>query len=96
MQVGVSTSCLFPLETEKALIKIGEMGIDRAEIFLNSPSEAKPEFAKLLRKIADDYGIKLSAVHPYCSETEGMTFFGNYPRRFDDGIEEYRRRLYIA
>lgn len=96
MQVGVSTSCLFPMETEKALHRIGEMGIDRAEVFLNSPSEAKPEFARLLRSIADDHGIKVTAIHPYCSEIEGMTFFGRYPRRFDDGIEEYRRMFEVC
>lgn len=91
MHVGVSTSCLYPLETEKALARLGTLGVRRAEIFLNSPSEAKPAFIRQLRRIADENAMSVTGVHPYCSDTEGMLFFGFYPRRFADGLEEYRR-----
>ena len=91
MRTGVSTSSLFPLETEKALRRLGELGIRRAEIFLNAPSESKPDFVAELHRIAQGEGIRIVSLHPYCSDTEGMLFFGRYPRRFSDGMDEYRR-----
>jgi sugar phosphate isomerase/epimerase len=91
MHVGVSTSCLFPLETEKSLRRLSDLGIRRTEIFLNSPSEASPAFVRDLRRIADDGGMCVTGVHPYCSDSEGMNFFGCYPRRFSDALDEYRR-----
>lgn len=79
------------METEKALARLGEMGIERAEVFLNSPSEGEIPFAELLRAIADESGMKITAVHPYSSDGEGVAFFGSYPRRFADGLAEYRK-----
>lgn len=91
MKIGVSTSCLFPMLTEDALQRLISMGIGVLEVFLNSPSEVKPEFARLLRDRADAAGAEIVAVHPCSSEYEGVSFFGRYPRRFDDAAEEYRR-----
>ncbi len=91
MELGVSTACLFPMETERALARLGELGVETAEVFLNSPSEASPGFIRLLGKIAADYGLRVTALHPYCSDNEGFAFFGRYPRRLEDGLEEYRR-----
>ncbi len=91
MQVGVSTSCLFPMETEKALRRLAALGVRRTEIFLNSSSEAKPDFVKELATIARGEGMRVTGLHPYCSDSEGIMFFGRYPRRFSDGLDEYRR-----
>ena len=91
MRLGVSTSCLFPLETERSLERLGALGVSTAEVFLNSPSEAKPDFISQLARIAREGHVHITAVHPYCSDTEGFVFFGRYPRRLADGMEEYRR-----
>jgi len=91
MQLGVSTSCLFPLETELALARLGDLGVRTAEVYLNCPSEASPDFIRELARIARMNGMRITALHPYCSDTEGILFFGSYPRRLRDGLAEYRR-----
>lgn len=96
MFVGASTSCLFPMLTEKALDRLIEMEIGNIEVFFNSRSETAPEFAKKLKTAADSIGAKIISVHPYTSESEGVSFFGSYPRRFDDEAEEYRRYFEAA
>lgn len=39
MDIGVSTACLYPLETEKALYELAERGVKNVEIFVNSIDE---------------------------------------------------------
>ena len=91
MKTGVSTSCLFPMLTEEALTALTGMGIHTVEIFLNSPSEKTPEFARRINCIADRSGTQVVSVHPYSSEAEGVSFFSSYARRFEDEAEDYRR-----
>lgn len=91
MKTGVSTSCLFPMLTEKALTQLTEMGVRNVEVFLNSPSEKTPAFAKKIDQIAKASGTQVISVHPYSSEAEGVSFFSRYTRRFDDEAEGYRR-----
>lgn len=96
MFVGASTSCLFPMLTEKALDRLVEMRVPNIEVFFNSRSEVEPDFAKRLKASADSIGARIVSVHPYTSESEGVSFFGNYSRRFDDETEEYRRYFEAA
>ena len=90
MELGVSTSCLYPLETEKALRKIGELGIKHTEVFFNSPSELQKDYLKKLCKIKDFYGLDIGAFHPYMSFAEGFYIFSCYKRRFIDSLEMYK------
>ena len=39
MDIGVSTACLYPLETEKALYELAKRGIKNVELFINSVDE---------------------------------------------------------
>ena len=39
MNIGASSSCFYPLETEKSLLLVGKAGIRITEVFFNSPSE---------------------------------------------------------
>lgn len=96
MSIGISTSCLYPLETEKSLDMIGKTGVKSCEIFLNSPSETTLEFAKILNKIRDEYGMKISAVHPFSSFAETYMLFSAYQRRFDDMLEFYKRNFEVT
>ena len=62
MKIGASSSCFYPLETEKAFLKIAEAGIRTSEIFLNSPSELNKSFVGELRKIKDAYGVDVRSL----------------------------------
>lgn len=96
MIAGASTSCLFPMLTEQSLEHLMQMGIRTVEVFLNSPSERTLDFAARLGAIAKPFGANIVSVHPYSSESEGVSFFGRYPRRFDDEVEGYKRYFEIC
>lgn len=90
MAFGISTSCLYPQTTEKALDTLGNMGIKTCEVFLNSISETTAEFAKILNNIKSHHGMEIVSVHPFSSFSETYMMFSRYERRFDDIIEFYK------
>lgn len=96
MAFGISTSCLYPLETEKSLDMLGKIGAETCEVFLNSPSETTLDFAKILNKIRHEYGIKIASVHPFSSFAETYMLFSAYGRRFDDMLEFYKRNFEVT
>lgn len=96
MRLGASTSCFYPLETEKALKEVCMLGFEKAEVFMNAPSELEPSFAKELSKIANAYGTDVISVHPYSSFLESSCIFGDYKRRYDDFIGIYQRTCHAA
>lgn len=91
MSYGISTSCLYPMNTELALRELGERGVETSEVFLNSISETTPEFADILNEIKSEYGMKITAVHPFSSFSETFMLFGEYERRYLDAVEFYKR-----
>ncbi|MDD2417817.1 MAG: sugar phosphate isomerase/epimerase [Oscillospiraceae bacterium] len=88
MNVGASTSNLYPMNTEDALDELLKAGFRTVEVFLNTESETKPEFATDLRKRADKYRARIVSVHSYNSISEAFLFFSNYQRRLEDGLRE--------
>ena len=46
MKAGVSTACLYPMQTEEALETLAKMGIKTLEIFFNAPSELSKPFLR--------------------------------------------------
>lgn len=96
MKIGISTSCLYPEYTERALLEIAQNGVELTEIFFNANCELEPDFIKKLREIRDSYGIKISSVHPTMSLAESFMLFSNYDRRFYEGLEVYKRYGEIA
>lgn len=90
MAFGISTSCLYPVNTELALEELGKRGIKTCEVFLNSISETTPEFVKILNKIKNEYGTRITAVHPFSSFSETFMLFGEYERRYLDVVEFYK------
>ncbi len=96
MSFGVSSSCLYPLCTEEALKKLGELGVKKCEIFLNSPTETTLTFAKELNRIKTEYGIDVVSVHPFSSFAETYMLFSEYLRRFDDMLEFYKRDFEVT
>lgn len=91
MEIGASSACFYPLETERSLLHIAELGFSHCEIFFNAHSELKPLFIKNLKTVKDAYGIDVVSLHPYGSFGEGYDFFSGYKRRFDDAMESYKR-----
>ena len=96
MIVGASTSCFYPLETEKSLDKVIGLGFPTAEIFFNSSSELSDPFTSEMKKHADDAGVKILSVHPFSSFIENTCIFGEYQRRFDDFVDLYKQHFHAA
>lgn len=90
-RIGVSSACFYPLETEKSLAELGELGIGVAELFINSPSETEGEKLQELIDIKKSYGIDVVSVHPFMSFAESNFLFSSYKRRFTDFLPFYDR-----
>lgn len=96
IDIGVSTACFYPLETEKAFETLGRSGIGTTEIFFNALCELSPEFIRRLKEIKEEYGIKVVSVHPTMSLAESFMLFSAYRRRYDEGISQYKRYAEVA
>lgn len=91
MEIGASSACFYPLETEKSFLHIAELGFKYSEIFFNSRSELDPFFVRRLKSVKDAYGMHVVSLHPYRSFSEGYDFFSSYKRRFEDALDSYKR-----
>ena len=91
METGISTACLYPMETERALDLLLGLGFRRFEVFLNCESELQRPFLRELKARADEYGAVFTSVHPFTSAMESSLLFGNYPRRTAEAFAFYRR-----
>lgn len=96
MAFGVSSSCFYPLETEKSLAALGEIGVEVCELFFNSPGETDKPFLDSLREISRSAGIRIRSVHPWSSFAEPHMLFSEYERRFFDTLEDYKRYFFAA
>lgn len=91
MKIGISTACYYPAEVEKALESVVAGGAECTEVFINAFSEMSPEYLHTLRAILSRGSTSVTSLHPFTSAWETMMFFGDYPRRFEDGLEIYKR-----
>ncbi len=96
MKLGASTACFYPLETEQALKNVCALDFEKAEVFMNAPSELEEPFAKELGRIAEDGGIDIISVHPFSSFLESSCIFGDYQRRFEDYIGLYQKTCHAS
>lgn len=96
MQAGASTACFYPLETERALQQVTELGFPFAEVFFNARQELRPAFVRQLAAIARDGGTQVVSVHPFSSFMESSCIFGDYQRRFEDTIDIYKETCHAA
>lgn len=90
MYSAISTACLYPLETEKAMSELLKLGFRRFEIFANCESEFSEDFTKGLLELAKTYGATICSVHLYTCGLEPFMFFTEYKRRFRDSVNQYR------
>lgn len=93
---GVSSSCFYPLETEKSLEKVGQYGFENTELFLNSFSEMNDSFVNEYLRIKDKYGINIVSLHPFQSFAESFYLFSNYERRWQDILPMYNRLFKVT
>lgn len=91
LEIGCSSACLYPMETEDAVRTLLDGGVRLLEIFLNAECELELPFASALRERTDAAGARIVSMHPYFSAFEPMQFFSQYDRRFEDGLRFYRR-----
>lgn len=96
MIAGASTSCFYPLETEKALDLIGRAWFRKAEIFFNAQCELDNAFVAELNTIRRHYGLEIVSIHPFSSFMETQCIFGDYARRFHDILPLYERYFEIC
>ena len=96
MEIGISTSCLYPMETERAAELLGQMDVKAAEVFLNTVSEMTPDFIDILKYNAQANGMRFTSVHPCTSFAEPYFLFGDYERRFWDAMKFYERYFEVA
>lgn len=89
--IGVSSACFYPVETEKALESVGKFGFRTAELFFNSHSELEEDFVQELIKIKEKYNIEIVSVHPFASFAESFYLFSSYERRYYDILPMYDR-----
>lgn len=91
IEIGVSSACYYPLETEKALTLAGENGFKNVELFINSPSEIDDCFVGQLLEIKEKYGMHIVSVHPFSSFAESFFVFSDYERRYLDFLPFYEK-----
>lgn len=96
MKIGISTSCLYPMHTEQAFELIARNGVELTEIFFNANCELEPEFIDKLLEIKRRYAIKISSIHPTMSLAESFVLFSNYDRRYNEGLDTFKRYGEIA
>lgn len=90
MNIGASTACLYPLETEKALYELAVRGVKNVEIFINSVDELDGAVFSDMRKTLGSFGMSVKSVHPFSSPMETLFLFGNYPRRTEYLLDIYK------
>ncbi len=96
MKSGISTACLYPLETENSLKILINLGFKFFEVFFNTYSEIQPDFVKELRKQLDENGCEVKSIHPFTSGFETMLLFSDYERRYLDSLEFYKKYFEAA
>lgn len=96
MNIGISSACYYPLETELALEEVGKSGASTTEIFFNAESELKSSFVDILLNIKENYGLNIASVHPTMSLAESFMIFSAYERRFYESLEKYTRYSEVA
>ena len=96
LQIGVSSSCFYPLKTESAFKIAGELGVKTAEIFFNSQCELHSPVLNEIIGIQNYYGINVRSIHPYTSFAEPYMLFGKYERRIEEAIDFYKNYFEAA
>lgn len=90
MKGGISTACLYPMETSESLALLLSEGHRHFEVFSNTYREIQPDYISRLRDRLELYGGTVKSIHPFTSGYEGVMLFSNYKTRFEDSLRFYR------
>ncbi len=94
MDIGISTACFYPLQTEQALQREVDLGFHTFEVFFNTFSELRPAFLEELKQRAGNG--RFVSIHPFTSGYESYLLFSRYERRFADGLDFYEHYFEAA
>ena len=90
MNIGISTASIFnKAMTEDIPAMLAPVGCHVIEVFLNTFSEYRPDFVRLVRKRVDDAGLDVYSVHPMSNQFEAQ-LFSIHPRQKADAFSVYR------
>lgn len=89
VNIGISTGCMYPMETEKGLDILLSEGFRRFEVFFSAPSELEGDFIDRQKHKLERCGGTVRSVHPFISALESFLLFSSYERRFFDGMKMY-------
>ena len=96
MKIGMSLACFYPEHPEDAIDRACDLGVDIAELFLNTVSELEDEYINDFIKKCDRRGLEIYSIHPFTSALENYMFFSPYDRRINDSIKFYERYCDVA
>ncbi len=96
MLAGVSTASLYPLETEKAVSTLGELGVRNIELFVNDTSELDGDVKEQIKLYTTENKMNIVSVHPFSSPLETHFLFSDYPRRVKTITDIYRQYFVFA
>ncbi|MCL1823062.1 MAG: sugar phosphate isomerase/epimerase [Oscillospiraceae bacterium] len=88
--IGASTACLYPMNTEEALLSLAKLGIRDIEIFINCDMELETPVFDEINRIIRDYSLNVISVHPVPG-WESFYLFSNYERRRQQFMDIYKR-----
>ncbi len=95
-EVGLSSACFYPLETENSLARLKALGVKKCELFIHSFSEMTPEFTDKIKRVRDEAEMMFLSLHPFTAFAESYCLFSSYERRFIDTLPFYRRYFEIC
>lgn len=96
MEIGISSSCFYPMLAEESFEKVCSFGIRTAEIFFNSTEELKPPLFQKFIEIKNNYGVSVNTIHPFTAFAEPFMLFGGYERKVHECIEYYKQYFEAA
>jgi sugar phosphate isomerase/epimerase len=90
MQIGISTACFYPMNTEEALLCLAQQGFRNIEIFINCDMELENPIRAEIFKTIREYGLNIISVHPVPG-WENFYLFSDYERRKQQFMKAYER-----
>lgn len=94
--IGMSTSCYYPLETEKSLERVCRLGFKTVEIFINSYLELEDPFIGNYKEMINKNGANAVSIHTTASFADGYNYFSDYYRRFEESLEVFKKHINLA
>lgn len=95
MEIGISTACFYPMQTEETLVIIASLGANICEVFFEAECEYEPEFTSIIKERLEQCGIKINSAHAFCAPFESQ-LFSDYERRRNDALKSYEKVLKAA